>query len=51
MIVGQVIVTPSNGEPIIIEAGDLVVFPRGLSCVWDVKEYLHKKYTFSRVDV
>jgi uncharacterized protein len=47
---GKVVVTPSpsNGsDAVTIEAGDLVVFPEGLSCVWDVKEPIQKHYNFS----
>ena len=29
-----------------IEPGDLVTFPKGLKCVWDVKEAIRKRYTF-----
>jgi len=28
-------------------AGDLVVFPKGLSCVWQVKKPVRKYYTFN----
>lgn len=28
-----------------IEAGDLVTFPKGLKCVWDVKKPIRKVYT------
>ncbi len=29
-----------------IGKGDLVTFPRGLSCTWNVKERIEKVYTF-----
>lgn len=29
-----------------IRKGDFVTFPRGLSCVWDVKEPVRKHYSF-----
>lgn len=44
---GEVTVTPKNGgEPVSFGAGDLVTFPAGLSCVWDVKKALRKHYQF-----
>ena len=43
----QVTVTPTNGgSPVSFSAGDLVTFPAGLSCIWDVKKALHKHYQF-----
>lgn len=45
---GEVTVTPKNGgEPVSFGAGDLVTFPAGMSCVWNVKKPLHKHYQFS----
>ena len=35
-----------GGESVSFGKGDLVVFPRGLSCVWDVKEPVRKHYRF-----
>lgn len=43
---GQVLVTPDGGEPVTLEAGDLVTFPAGLSCVWDVRVPIRKHYSF-----
>ena len=44
---GEVTVTPKDGgEPVSFSAGDLVTFPAGLSCVWDVKKALRKHYQF-----
>jgi hypothetical protein len=43
---GEVIVTPDGGEPVEIVAGDLVTFPKGMSCTWDVKEDVKKHYNF-----
>lgn len=36
--------TPTGGSPISLQAGDVVVFPFGLSCVWDVTTPLVKRY-------
>ena len=47
---GHVIVTPTGAwsecKPAEVKAGDLAVFPDGMTCVWDVKEAIKKKYTF-----
>lgn len=29
-----------------IKAGEMVTFPKGLKCVWDVKKPIRKVYTF-----
>lgn len=44
---GHVRVTPENGEPVEIKAGDLVTFPKGMSCTWEVIEPIRKHYHFS----
>jgi uncharacterized protein len=45
---GEVTVTPTSGEDAVSFAvGDLVTFPAGLTCVWDVKKPLKKHYQFS----
>lgn len=43
---GEVTVTPDGGEPVEIVAGDLVTFPKGMSCTWDIKEDIKKHYNF-----
>lgn len=43
---GQVTVTCPDGEQVEIGPGDLVHFPRGLSCTWDVKQKIRKVYRF-----
>lgn len=43
---GKAIVTPNEGEPVIIERGDLVRFPAGLNCTWQIVEAIEKHYTF-----
>jgi uncharacterized protein len=44
---GEVTVTPAGGgEPVSFGAGDLVTFPAGLSCTWEVKKALRKHYQF-----
>jgi uncharacterized protein len=42
---GEVVITPDNGgDPLSFGAGDIVTFPEGLSCTWDVRKPLHKHY-------
>lgn len=43
---GEVVVTPKNGEPVKFGKGDLVTFPAGMSCTWEVKQPLRKHYQF-----
>jgi uncharacterized protein len=43
---GEVTVTPKDGEPVSFEAGDLVTFPAGMSCTWEIKKPLRKHYQF-----
>ncbi len=43
---GEVVVTPENGEPVTVGKGDLVVFPAGLSCTWEVVKPVRKHFTF-----
>ncbi|WP_457631454.1 cupin domain-containing protein [Oceanithermus sp.] len=44
---GRVVVTPDGGEPVEVGAGDLVTFPRGMSCTWKVVEPVRKHYNFA----
>ncbi|MDP3981567.1 MAG: cupin domain-containing protein [Chlamydiota bacterium] len=43
---GKITVTPDGGKPVDINAGDLVVFHKGLSCTWKIKENVRKHYQF-----
>ena len=43
---GRVLVTPDGGEPVSMGAGDLVTFPAGMSCTWDILEPVRKHYRF-----
>ena len=44
-LAGEVVVTPVDGAPVKMGAGDLVRFPAGMSCTWqillDVKKHYH----------
>lgn len=44
---GRVKVTPDNGAPVEFGAGDLVTFPKGLKCVWEIFEDVRKHYQFT----
>lgn len=38
---------PDSGESVSFGPGDLVVFPTGLKCVWQITEAVKKHYSFS----
>ena len=42
---GKVIVKTPDGS-VEIGKGDIVTFPKGLKCTWEVKEKIRKVYTF-----
>ena len=44
---GEVIVTPEGGEPVEMGSGDLVIFPKGMKCTWEIRENVNKHYNFS----
>ncbi len=44
---GHVRVTPAQGDSIELKAGDLVTFPKGLSCTWEVLAPVRKHYRFT----
>jgi len=41
---GDVVVTPDGGEPVEVGKGDLVTFPAGLSCTWNIRGDVRKHY-------
>jgi len=43
---GDVVVTPEGGEPVEVGAGDLVTFPTGMSCTWNIRKAVKKHYNF-----
>ena len=43
---GEVVVKTADGDEVQFGKGDFVTFPKGLSCVWDVKEPVRKHYNF-----
>jgi uncharacterized cupin superfamily protein len=49
---GEVEVTDSDtGDKLKFEKGDLVQFPKGLKCVWNVKKPVRKYYNFGDLDI
>ena len=47
LLSGKVTVTPDGGEPVTFQANDLVTFPAGMSCTWEIHEPVRKHYNFS----
>ncbi|MBD1935962.1 cupin domain-containing protein [Microcoleus sp. FACHB-68] len=43
---GDVVVTPAGGEPVQMGKGDLVTFPAGMSCTWNIRKDVKKHYQF-----
>lgn len=43
---GNVVVTPDGGEPVQMGKGDLVTFPVGMSCIWEIRQPVRKHYMF-----
>lgn len=41
---GQCVITPEDGTPVIFGKGDLVTFPAGMKCSWEVRQPLYKHY-------
>ena len=46
LLEGRVAVETEDGEKVEFGKGDFVTFPKGLSCIWDVKEPVKKHYNF-----
>ena len=46
LLEGKVVVETEDGERVEFGKGDFVTFPKGLSCIWDVKEPVKKHYNF-----
>ncbi len=43
---GDVSVTPEGGQPVEMGKGDLVTFPSGMSCIWEIRSDVKKHYYF-----
>ncbi|TXT65077.1 MAG: hypothetical protein BAJALOKI3v1_140068 [Promethearchaeota archaeon] len=48
---GEVEVTTEDGEKVEFEKGDLLQFPKGLNCRWNVKSPVRKYYNFGPLDI
>ena len=46
LLEGKVVVETDDGEKVQFGKGDFVTFPKGLSCVWEIKEPVKKHYNF-----
>jgi uncharacterized cupin superfamily protein len=46
LLEGEVAVTPEGGETVHFGAGDLVTFPAGMNCRWDIRKAVRKHYRF-----
>ena len=46
LLEGKVVVETEAGEAVSFEKGDFVTFPKGLSCIWDIKAPVKKHYNF-----
>lgn len=46
LLEGKVRVEPKGGEAVEFGAGDLVTFPKGLECVWQISKKVRKHYKF-----
>ena len=49
LLEGKVTVTdrPAGDDSVTFQAGDMVVFPNGLLCIWKIEEAVKKHYDFS----
>lgn len=46
LLSGKAAVETKDGKVVKFGKGDFVTFPKGLSCVWDIKEPVRKHYSF-----
>ncbi|MCK4463365.1 MAG: cupin domain-containing protein [Candidatus Omnitrophica bacterium] len=46
LLKGDVTVTTKDGKSVKFGEGDLITFPKGLDCVWDIKKAVRKHYNF-----
>ena len=44
---GEVVVTPEGGEAVSMGKGDMVTFPMGMMCRWDIVLPVKKYFKFS----
>jgi uncharacterized cupin superfamily protein len=46
LLKGKIIVTPDGGEPHSFKRGDLITFPKGMTCTWEILDDVEKHYAF-----
>ncbi len=46
LLEGKVIVETEDGTQVEFGKGDFVTFPKGMSCIWDIKSPVKKHYNF-----
>ena len=46
LLEGEVVVETKDGDRFAFGKGDFVRFPKGLSCVWDIRKPVKKHYRF-----
>jgi hypothetical protein len=46
LLEGEVTVTPTGSQPVTFGEGDLVTFPKGMSCTWQIHKAVRKHYKF-----
>lgn len=46
IVEGKAIVTPEGKDAVTIGRGDMVIFPKGMKCVWKIIEPIEKHYSF-----
>ena len=46
LLEGKVVIETDDGGKVEFGKGDFVTFPKGLSCVWDVREPVRKHFNF-----
>ena len=44
LLKGRITVTPEGGEPVSLQAGDLITFPANMHCRWEIHEAVRKHY-------
>lgn len=47
LLSGAVIVTPEGGAAVRFGKSDLVTFPQGMRCTWEIRQAVRKHYLFS----
>ena len=46
IIRGEFTVTPEGGSPQQFKRGDLITFPQGMKCIWEITRDVEKHYDF-----